>query len=221
MFDGKFRTSADALMAPVGRSLGKIGVSADVLTLSGLVFSFATMVAIGAGTHWLAIALLALTGFQDLLDGAVAKASQRSSQRGSFFDSVIDRVSDAALMGGVAYVLVAQHHGEIVLLPFAILTASFMVSYQRSKAESLGLSAKGGLMERAERMVLLGVALISNSLFLPVLWVMLGLTWLTAFGRFRRVWKVAVRPAPSTVPSLRTRTQARWQRRALARSSRL
>jgi CDP-diacylglycerol---glycerol-3-phosphate 3-phosphatidyltransferase len=221
MFDGKFRTSADALIAPVGRRLGKIGVSADVLTLSGLIFSLATMVAIGAGTHWVAIVLLALTGFQDLLDGAVAKASNRSSQRGSFFDSVVDRVSDAALMGGVAYVLVAQHRGELVLLPFGILTASFMISYQRSKAESLGLSAKGGLMERAERMVLLGVALLSNSIFLPVLWVMLALTWMTAFGRFRRVWKVAVKPVPSSVPSLRTRTQARWQRRALARSSQL
>jgi CDP-diacylglycerol--glycerol-3-phosphate 3-phosphatidyltransferase len=221
MFDGKFRTSADAFIAPVGRALVRVGFSADVLTLSGLVFSFATMVAIGAGTHWPAIALLTVTGIHDMLDGAVAKASQRSSQRGSFFDSVVDRVSDAAFMGGVAYVLVARHHGEMVLLPFAILTASFMISYQRSKAESLGLAAKGGLMERAERMILLGVALLTNATFLPVLWVMLALTWMTAAGRFRRVWKVAVKPVPSTTPSLRTRTQARWQRRALSRSSQL
>jgi CDP-diacylglycerol--glycerol-3-phosphate 3-phosphatidyltransferase len=221
MFDGKFRTSADAIIAPVGRSLVKVGFSADVLTLSGLLFSFGTMFAIGAGMHWQAIVLLTLTGIHDLLDGAVAKASQRSSQRGSFFDSVVDRVSDAAFMGGVAFVLISHHHGEMVLLPFAILAASFMISYQRSKAESLGLAAKGGLMERAERMILLGVALLTNTTLLPVLWVMLVLTWMTAFGRFRRVWVIAVKPVPSTTPSLRTRTQARRQRRALSRASQL
>jgi CDP-diacylglycerol--glycerol-3-phosphate 3-phosphatidyltransferase len=59
-------------------------------------------------------------------------------------------------------------------LPFAILTTTFMISYQRSKAESLGLVAKGGLMERAERMILLGVGLLANAIFIPVLWIMLA-----------------------------------------------
>ena len=103
MFDGKFRQSVDARMAPVGRGLVRIGLSADGVTTSGLLFACATAFAIGAGYNWLAIVLLTLTGFHDLLDGAVAKASQRTSQRGSFFDSVSDRVGDAVLMGGAAY----------------------------------------------------------------------------------------------------------------------
>ena len=61
-------------------------------------------------------------------------------------------------MGGVAYYLTAHHHGQLVLLPFGILTTTFLISYQRSKAESLGLAAKGGLMERAERLILLASA---------------------------------------------------------------
>ena len=220
MFDGKFRQSVDATTAPIGRWLVRIGFSADVLTASGLVFACATAWAVGVGMHFWAIVLLTLTGFHDIFDGAVAKASQRASQRGSFFDSVSDRVADAIILGGVAYYLTARHHGQLVLLPFAILTTTFMISYQRSKAESLGLDAKGGLMERAERMILLGVGLIATPIFIPVLWLMLALTAMTAGGRFRRVWQVAARPVPSPSSTLRARQHSRRLRRGLSRASR-
>ncbi len=220
MFDGKFRQSVDVGMAPVGRWLVRIGFTADVLTFSGLVFALATAWMIAIGQFWWAILLLTLTGFHDLLDGAVAKASQRASQRGNFFDSVTDRLGDALMMGGVAYYLTAHHRGQLVLLPLAILTTTFLISYERSKAESLGLVAKGGLMERAERMILLGIGLVSTAVFVPVLWVMLGLTAMTAGGRFWRVWQVAARPAPSPESSLRARQHSRRLRRGLSRVSR-
>jgi CDP-diacylglycerol--glycerol-3-phosphate 3-phosphatidyltransferase len=191
MFDGKFRTAVDKRTAPIGRFLVKCGFSADVLTASGLLFAGATGWAIAVGHHRWAIGLLALTGAHDLFDGPVAKASQATSVRGSFFDSVIDRLSDALMLGGVAYFLEATNRGQLILLPFAIMTTTFMISYQRSKAESLGLAAKGGLMERAERMILLGAALLHPAIFIPVLWILLVLTTMTALGRFRRVWVVA------------------------------
>ena len=219
MFDGKFRKSIDATTAPIGRWLVRVGFSADVLTASGLVFAGATAWSIAVGMHFWAIVLLTLTGFHDLFDGAVAKASQRASQRGSFFDSVVDRLSDALLMGGVAYFLTARHHGQLVLLPFAILTVTFMISYQRSKAESLGLTAKGGLMERAERMILLGVGLLATALLIPTLWVMLGLTAMTSLGRFRRVWNLAAHPAPSSHVEP-DRSHSRRLRRGLSRTAR-
>jgi len=196
MFDGKFRKSVDATTAPVGRWLVRVGFSADWLTASGLVFACATAWAIAVGHHHLAVVLLIATGAHDLFDGPVAKASNRASQRGSYFDSVVDRISDAVLLGGCAYYLTAQHRGQLVLLPIGIMTATFMISYQRSKAESLGLAAKGGLMERAERMVLLGVALLATQIFIPVLWLLLVLTIMTALGRFWRVWQIAARPEP-------------------------
>jgi CDP-diacylglycerol--glycerol-3-phosphate 3-phosphatidyltransferase len=191
MLDGEFRTAVDARTAPIGRAMVKVGFSADVLTGSGLVFAVATAFAIGMGHNVLAVVLLTFTGLHDLLDGPVAKASASASVRGSFFDSVTDRVSDGVLLGGVAYYLEMQHRGGLILLPFAILTSTYMISYQRSKAESLGIAAKGGLMERAERMILLGIALLHHSLFVPVLWILLVLTTLTAVGRFRRVWSAA------------------------------
>ena len=220
MLDGNFRKSVESVTLPAGRWLVRIGFSADVLTTSGLVFSCATAVAIATGHDWIAIVLLILTGFHDMFDGPVAKASQRASQRGSFFDSVIDRVSDSMLLGGVAYYLTARHHGQLVLLPFAILTTTFLISYQRSKAESLGLVAKGGLMERAERMILLGVGLLAKAIFIPVLWLMLVLTTLTAIGRFRRVWRVAAAPVTPLSSASRMHHGSSRLRRGLSRTSR-
>jgi CDP-diacylglycerol--glycerol-3-phosphate 3-phosphatidyltransferase len=150
-----------------------MGVTADMLTATGLISATATAVSVATGHLHLAIVLLILTGLHDLLDGPVAKASGTSSVRGAFFDSVTDRVSDALILGGVAWYLVSNHPGHLVLLPFAVLGATSLVSYQRAKAESLGISAKGGLMERAERMILLGIGLITTSFLVPVLWVML------------------------------------------------
>ena len=72
-----------------------------------------------------------------------------------------------------------------------ILAVTALISYERAKAESLGLSARGGLMERAERMILLGVALLSATIFVPVLWVLLVLVSVTAGARFVKVWNAA------------------------------
>jgi len=201
MFDGRWRDTVDRGTGPVGRKLQRFGVTADMLTATGLI-------SVGSGHLHLAIVLLILTGLHDLLDGPVAKASGTSSVRGAFFDSVTDRVSDALILGGVAWYLVGTHPGHLVLLPFAILGASTLVSYQRAKAESLGISAKGGLMERAERMILLGIGFLSPAVLIPVLWIMLGLTLLTAVGRFVKVWHLAEAPVPTTVAGQRRRTRA-------------
>ncbi len=214
MFDGKFRQSVDARTAPIGQALVKLGFSADVLTASGLIFAVFTAWLIATGHHHWAIVFLTLTGLHDLFDGPVAKASNSASVRGSFFDSVVDRLSDGVLMGGVAYFMVAHHRGELVLLPFAIMTSTFLISYERSKAESLGLKAKGGLMERAERMILLGVAFIAPVLFVPILWTLLALTTATAAGRFIRVWQAASgTPVREPLITRHRRHQPRSERR--------
>jgi len=201
MFDGRWRSAVDRNTGPVGKTLVRWGVTADVLTASGLVFAVATAVVVGMGHLLIGIPLLALTGFHDLLDGPVAKAGGTASVRGAFFDSVTDRVADAVLMGGVAWYLVSVHKGYLVLLPLAVLGAASLVSYERAKAEALGITAaKGGLMERAERMILLGAGFLAPWLLVPVLWVLLGLTLATAAARFARVWKAAEGPAPAVRP---------------------
>jgi CDP-diacylglycerol--glycerol-3-phosphate 3-phosphatidyltransferase len=191
MFDGRWRDAVDRSTGPIGTALHRRGITADVLTATGLVSASATAVAVATGHLHIAIVLLILTGMHDLLDGPVAKAAGTSSVRGAFFDSVTDRVADALLMGGVSWYLISQGEGHLAVLPLAVLGVTALVSYERAKAESLGLSAKGGLMERAERMILLGIAFIDSALLIPILWIMLVLISITAVARFVKVWKLA------------------------------
>lgn len=180
----------------MGSSLKDAGITADQLTLVGLVVSGAAAVSIGSGRLGLGAFLLALSAVPDVLDGAVAKASGTASPRGAFFDSVVDRVSDNLVLGGLAWHLASVDGAHAALLPMAVMGASGLVSYERARAESLGFSAKGGLMERAERMVALGAALVFSVAMVPILWLMLGLTLLTAFQRFVMVWRQASAPSP-------------------------
>jgi CDP-diacylglycerol--glycerol-3-phosphate 3-phosphatidyltransferase len=139
----------------------------------------------------------------------VAKASGTASPRGAFFDSVSDRVSDSLVLGGVAWYLAGHDGAHAALLPFAVLGASTLISYERAKAESLGFSAKGGLMERAERVIALCVGLLFGAVLVPVLWVMLTLTLVTAVQRFVMVWKQASAPRP--LPVRRDSAATRWR----------
>ena len=189
MLDRRWRANAERALEPVGRGLHTIGVSADGLTIFGLVAAAGTAVLIANGNLVLAVFGLILTGLPDILDGSVARQSGTAGTRGAFFDSVCDRVADALVLGGVAWHL-AGRNSELPILALAVLAASMLISYERAKAEALGLSARGGVMERAERMVLLGVGLAFNVL-VPVLWIMLALTVLTAVHRFVMVWRQA------------------------------
>ncbi|MFP5319324.1 MAG: CDP-alcohol phosphatidyltransferase family protein [Acidimicrobiia bacterium] len=193
MFDKRCRTGVERSLRPVGSGLGKVGIKADHLTALGVVISIGAGLAVAQG--WLVVGalLLAASAIPDVLDGAVAKASGTSSPRGAFFDSVSDRISDTFVLGGVAWHLASAHGGHAALLPFAVAGASGLVSYERARAESLGFSARGGLMERAERMLLLGLGLLFPIL-VPALWLMLALTVVTAVHRFVMVWRQASAP---------------------------
>src|SRR5215210_5861107 len=138
MIDERLRGNVDRRLRPVGARAGRSRLRADHLTLLGLCMAVATAVANGAGALRGAVLLLLLTAVPDALDGAVAKATGTASPRGSFFDSVADRVSDALLLGGVAWYLAGQGNEHLVVLPLAVLAVSMLVSYERAKAESLG-----------------------------------------------------------------------------------
>ncbi|HSL57837.1 MAG TPA: CDP-alcohol phosphatidyltransferase family protein [Acidimicrobiales bacterium] len=229
MFDGRWRSSIEAGLRPVGSGIRRTGIRADHVTAAGIVVAAAAAVAIGAGALRGGLLLLIVAGLCDFLDGAIAKASGiTNSKRGAFFDSVSDRLTDALLLGGVAYYLADTRGGTIAVLPMAVLGAASLVSYQRAKAESLGFDARGGLMERAERFIVLGFGLLFNELIVAVLWVMLVLTAVTAVQRFVKVWRQAERPEPQPLPEWRpSRTRRRsarpvsqvWRERA-ARSRR-
>src|SRR5919112_1932952 len=145
MFDGRWRTSFEKGLKPVGANIRRTGITADHLTATGVVLAGAASVAIANGALRAGLLLLILCALPDLLDGA-------------------------------AWHLSTTHPGRIAVLPLAVLGASMLISYERAKAESLGFEARGGLMERAERIIALGFGLLFDSLLIPVLWLMLVLT---------------------------------------------
>ena len=200
MFDGNWRTQVDRGLTPIGRSLVKTGITPDVITVIGIVMSGVAAVTIGAGYLRAGFLFLLLTAIPDALDGAVARAAGTGSS-GAYFDSVSDRLTDGMLFGGVAWYLASTEPGRIMMLPVAVMGLAMFISYQRAKAESLGWDAKGGIMERAERIVVLAFALLFPELLIATLWVMLVLTAITAVQRFVKVWKQATaehdRPAPA------------------------
>ncbi len=188
MFDGNFREAFDASVKPVAAVLTRLHLSPDVLTCFGVLMAGATAWVLSQGRFWLGFVLLVATGLGDALDGAVAHATGKASVRGAYFDSVADRLSDALLLLGLGWYYAAGDTPELALLPFGIYVAASLVSYQRAKAESLGFDAKGGLMERGERFIVLGVGFVFNSILDWVLLLMLVLTIVTALLRFRKVW---------------------------------
>ncbi len=214
MFDGKFRAPVDKAVKPLGDSLRRTRLTPDHLTVIGLVIAVAAAVAVGLGWLRVGLLLVVLAALPDLLDGALAKASNSSSQRGAFFDSTIDRFADALLFGGVAWHLASTSSAHMALLPFAVMALSSVISYMRAKAESLGLDAKGGLMERAERIIALCLGLLFPVLLIPILWLMLALTAVTAAQRFAKVWKQAA-VAPVTAARIEMRRSRRQTRRVV------
>jgi CDP-diacylglycerol--glycerol-3-phosphate 3-phosphatidyltransferase len=215
MFDGRFRAPIERAVRPVGMLLRRTRMTPDHLTLAGVLVAVAAAVAIGRGSLRAGLVLVILAALPDMLDGALAKASDSASQRGAFFDSVMDRVTDGILFIGVAWWLADTSSPHAAILPMAILGVSALISYERAKAEALGLSAKGGLMERAERIIVLCVGLLFDSVLVTILWVMLVLTIITAVQRFLLVWRQA-----EVSPAARERREVRRVRRVTRQGAR-
>ncbi len=123
-----------------------------------------------------------------------------------------------SLLGGIAWYFAGTESPYMTLLPYAVASVSGLISYQRAKAESLGIDAKGGLMERAERIIAILVGLLFPVLLIPILWIMLVLTSITAIQRFVKVWKQAA-VAPVTAARIEMRRSKRESRR-VARTER-
>jgi CDP-diacylglycerol--glycerol-3-phosphate 3-phosphatidyltransferase len=168
--------------------LGRLGVSPNHLTLAGFAGNLAAAVLAARGEFLLAGILVLVFSAIDLLDGALARGTGRASAFGAVFDSTLDRLSEAAVLGGLAYYYVQQGSELEVVLCFAALTASIMVSYVRARAQFYGLDLTDGLFTRAERVLVLGGGLIINQVLIA-LWVLAVMAGVTALQRLFVVWR--------------------------------
>lgn len=143
---------------PLAGFLVRIGVTANGITLTGLVLTCAAAVGFFGTGHLVAGAVvIALCTLLDLVDGAVARASDGGSSYGALVDAVSDRVADGVILSALLWWLVAtdpQNHFALAML-LACLVLSQVVSYSKARADAGGLRTPGGLMERADRLVLI------------------------------------------------------------------
>lgn len=153
---------------PFVRLLIKAGLTPNMVTLIGLLLNIGVAVIFVLGAEvtnrgdmsyvgW-AGALVLFAGLFDMLDGQVARIGNMSSRFGAMFDSVLDRYSELVMFLGICYYLVSHHYFLSSLFAFIALIGSMMVSYTRARAEGLGIELKSGLMQRPERVVLVGVS---------------------------------------------------------------
>jgi archaetidylinositol phosphate synthase len=157
MLSARFRSTANIFIVPIARLFAALGIAPNLLTIFGLLASVATAFALAAKRLDLAFVLLLLTGFFDAIDGAVARLTQRVSDFGAFLDATLDRYADAAVIIGIALYLESHY-----LLAFLALLGSFMVSYTRARAELFIPRCDVGLGERAERLIIIIVALAAS-----------------------------------------------------------
>ena len=156
---------ARAGIGPLARALAGMGISANAVTIAGGVLSIIGAGLLAAGMPLLALIVLVIGTIADTLDGQIAKASGGGTRLGAFLDSTIDRVADGALFVGAAGS--GANLGQPLLLWSALvaLVASFLVSYARAKAESLGVSASIGPAPREARIVIFLIGLAAWALF--------------------------------------------------------
>lgn len=185
----EFREGASQrLTQPIGQLLAKSGLTPNTVTILG--FLLGVVAALLVGTRhllWAGFVLL-ISGFFDLLDGTLARLTQKTTQFGAVLDSTLDRVSEIALLSGILVLYIRQESTTGVLLVFATVAGSVLVSYVKARAEGVGLSCKEGLFTRAERVVVLSLGLFTGQLTIA-LWILAVLTNVTVVQRLLYLWQ--------------------------------
>jgi CDP-diacylglycerol--glycerol-3-phosphate 3-phosphatidyltransferase len=180
---------------PLAVALARAGIQANWLTYLGFVLNVLVAVVVAEG--WLSVggALFLIVNALDFLDGAVARAAGTAGAFGAFLDSVLDRYSEAVVFVGLIVWFSKADDTFAVIVTALALAGSFMVSYCRARAEGLGLDCEVGLLQRPERIVVLGIGLMLSEythplVLIAVLVALAILTNVTAYQRMHHVAKL-------------------------------
>lgn len=151
-----FRESLRPTLEKIGTGFAATGLSPTFWTSIGLVFAFIAAFVYGLNFEYAFIlggVLLLISGFFDIVDGQVARVTKKTSKKGAFLDSVFDKIAEVAIFLGILIGGFAEPY-----LVFLAITMSLLVSYSRSRAESLGIKLQGiGIGERAERLLVIAI----------------------------------------------------------------
>lgn len=187
-FTGGIGKGANTIIRAIVRGLALSKIHPNVLTFLGLVINGAAAVLLAAGMFRAAGYVIIGAGLFDMVDGRVARETNQVTRFGGFFDSVLDRYSDLALLMGLLVYYGSINRSFYVVLTAIVMTGAVMVSYTRARAENTIPKCKVGFMERPERVVLLIIGALFDRMA-PVLWVIAVLSNITVIHRMAFTWQ--------------------------------
>jgi CDP-diacylglycerol--glycerol-3-phosphate 3-phosphatidyltransferase len=196
--------SANKIIRLIVRALALSKINPNVLTFLGLVINMVAAAFLAFGQFRTAGLVIIFAGLFDMVDGRVARETNRVTRFGAFFDSVLDRYSDLALLVGLLVYYGTINRPSYVVLTAVVMTASVMISYTRTRAENIIPTCKVGFLERPERIVLVIIGALFDRMA-PVLWVLAVLGNMTVIHRMiftyqeaKRLEEAQLRPMPVT-----------------------
>ncbi len=180
----------DQTLKPLSKLLRAVGVSPNLVTAAGVAVTFMVPASLlreqgGAAGFWLLGA-----GFFDVLDGTLARNSGFKGPFGAFWDSTLDRVSEAVVFGGFILYYYQHQNPQALLLAFGVCILSLLVSYTRARSEGLGIACEVGLLPRPGRVILLALGLFTGQ-WIAALGLVGLLSLVTVGQRIVHVWKNA------------------------------
>ena len=189
VIDIRVRPRVTRYLEPIGKALAAMGVTPAFMTLLGVSVVVVGSVVIATGQLRAGAIVVLVGSLLDGLDGAVARASNRVTAKGAFLDAAFDRIGEIAAFSGLGVAMAGD--ARVLLLIILSVGGALLVPYMRARAEAEGLSGKGGLMGRAERVILFNGGLILGFVE-PMLWIFVALVWSTAVVRFVRTYRSIV-----------------------------
>ena len=187
-FESILRKTFKSPLDAIAGFLLKLGITANFITLLGLVGNIVAAYLIARGYLLAGGLVAAFMAPLDAVDGALARKTGITSKFGAFLDSVIDRYDEMILLAGVLYYYQSQAYTVGVMLTYAALCGSVLVSYTRARAEGLSFSGKAGIFSRIERSIVLILGLLFNQLLISI-GIIAILANVTAIQRIFFVWK--------------------------------
>jgi phosphatidylglycerophosphate synthase len=179
-----FENRVTNLVKHISKLLANIGTSPDFITIISLILGITTGILLAFGHfHW-AFLFGFLMGMCDIIDGQIAGISNKQSRFGSVLDSVVDRLTDFLLFGGLGVYYYLNHQPWWILITTLAIIGCYEVSYIKARSEGVGLNCNVGLVQRSERLILLGIGVLFGGIVLKVIVVILTvLSYFTAVQR--------------------------------------
>lgn len=190
--EGVRKNLAFYITQPVVRILAGTGITPNMITWLGLLIAIGAGVLVAIGHPFTAGFVVLAGGFFDIIDGALARSTDRTTRFGAILDSTLDRAGEAVVLLGILVFYTREQSTAGVVVVGLVWLMSLLVSYIRARAEGAGLECGVGLFTRAERVILLSLGLLLSQVgdaLLIILAVIAALSFFTVIQRLSHVWR--------------------------------